>query len=349
MTEQGYPPRQPDLPDPRGRHGRSRTSQQPRKTGWQVLDSFDDGSDSESDLPPWAVPGGIEPLRPARRPPRPARVPEQLGHGEPAEFDGPGEPGEFDGAGELGGPDQDGPGRTGRRPRRSRVAAARRRRSKRRLVTWGGTAIVIAALVAGGILVTRSKAPTSPFVTTLQKGEFQSVPDACKVLGTADLHRVLNGTPKSIQPYNDQAQSRCTYTVDAKPIFRVLIITVQAYQPSLTVSGNGSATANAKYNFAEQRRLLIKPSKHTPEPPATVTAVGGLGSEAFSAVQVFRSGSVTDLVTVLARYGNVLITASLEGQASGGFGPVRIAGLRSGALTVTGIVFAKVKTEPTVG
>ena len=359
MTEQGYPPRQPDNP---GRSGRSRTSQEPRKTGWQVLDSFDDASDAESNLPPWAVPGGIEPLRPARRPPRSARsarVPERPRYGEAAEFDQSGEfvdesgeldeSGEFGRPGEFGGPDQGRPGRPGRKPRRSRVAAARRRRSKRRLVTWGGTAIVIAALVAGGILLTRSPAPKSRFVMTLQKGELLSVPDACKVIGAADLRRLLHGAPRSIQPYKGQAQSQCIYTVDAQPTFRVLNILVQAYRASLTVSGNGSATTNAKYNFWQQRSLLITPPKHTPQPPATVTAVGGLGSQALSAVQVFRTDSVTDLVTVLVRYRNVLITASLQGQTSGGFGPVTISELRSGALAVARTVFARVKTEPAVG
>jgi hypothetical protein len=215
-------------------------------------------------------------------------------------------------------------------------------------VTWGGTAIVIAALVAGGLWLTSSPAPKSPFVTTLQQGEYRQVPDACKVIAPADLHRLLNGTPKSIQLYKEPTQSACTFQVDAKPTFRVLNITVLAYQASLTASGNGSATANARYNFAAQDNLLQKPEKRSAQPPATITPVSGLGSEALSAVQVFRTGQVSDRVTVLLRYRNVLITASLQAQETGGFGPVTVAELRSGALTVARTVFAAVRAEQTV-
>ncbi|HUZ53082.1 MAG TPA: hypothetical protein VMU94_11215 [Streptosporangiaceae bacterium] len=328
MTEQGYPPRQPDYP---GR-GRDRTSQEPRRTGWQMIDAFDDGPDTDSDLPPWAVPGGIEPLRPARRP---HRAP------EPGQFDEPGPP--------PAEPDQDGPPSITRRPRRSRAAVTRRRKSKRRLVTWGGTAIVLLILVGVGFVLFQSPAPKSRYVTTLQKGEFKAVPDACKVVGATALRQIMSGTPTSTQPQQGSALSQCAFTVDAKPTFRVLQIKVQAYDASLTVPvGDGSATVDAKYTFAERRRLLAHPLKRTPQPPATITAVSGLGDEAVSAVQVFHTKSVIDLVTVLARYRNVLITVSFQGQASGGFGPVTVSELRSGALTAARAALTQVKGEPTV-
>lgn len=301
-----------------------------------MLDAFDRGEDAESDLPPWAVPGGIEPLRPARKPLRP---PERALPERPAEVE---EPGEAAGSG------QDRPARLGRRPGRGRAAAARRRRSKRRLMTWGGTAIVIAALVVGGRWLTMSPAPKSPFITTLQTGEYRQVPDACKVIAPADLHRLLNGTPKSIQPYKEPTQSACTFQVDAQPTFRVLNITVLAYRASLTASGNGSATANAEYNFALKRTFLQKPGKHSAQPPATITPVSGLGSEALSAVQIFRTGQVSDRVTILVKYRNVLITASLQAQETGGFGPVTVGELRSGALAAARTVFKAVRAEQTV-
>src|SRR5215470_5985947 len=50
LTEQGYPRTQPDYP---GRRGRSEIPQEPRRSGWQVLDAFDAGGDSEADPPPW--------------------------------------------------------------------------------------------------------------------------------------------------------------------------------------------------------------------------------------------------------------------------------------------------------
>ncbi len=327
MTDQGYPPRQPEYP---GR-GRSRTSQEPRRTGWQVIDAFDDGADTDSDLPPWAVPGGIEPLRPARRPPRAP---------EPGQLDEPGPPAE---------PEPEEPPRIARRQRRSRAAATRRRKSKRRLVTWGGTAIVILILVGLGFILFQSPAPKSPYVTALQKGEFKAVPDACKIVGATALHQIMGETPKVTQPQNDAALSQCVFTVDAQPTFRVLQLNVQAYNASLTVPvGDGSATANAKYTIAAQRRLLAHPSKHTPAPAATITPVSGLGDEAFSAVQVFHTKSVVELVTVLARYRNVLVEAIFQGQASGGFGPVTVSELRSGALAAARTAVTQVKSEPTV-
>jgi hypothetical protein len=308
-----------------------------------VLDAFDSDPDTDSDLPPWAVPGGIEPLRPARRPPR---------RPETGELDGPADLGGPDESSEPGqGPDQDAdrPARLGRRAGRSRAAAARRRRSKRRLVTWGGAAIVVVLLVAGGLWATRSPAPKSHFVTTLQKGEYFSVPNACTVISPDALHRLLAGTPKRIQPYDDPGQSACTFQVDKQPTFRVLTLQVEAYTASLTALGNGSATANAQYNFAQKRNSLQRPSKKAPLPPATITPVSGLGSEALSAVQVVRTGQVTDLVTVLVRYRNVLISASMQAQSTGGFGPVTIGELRSGAMTVARTVFAAVKAERTFG
>jgi hypothetical protein len=248
----------------------------------------------------------------------------------------------------------DRPERIGGRPGRSRAAAARRRRSKRRLVTWGSAAIIVVVIAGGVLFLTRSPAHKSRFVTSLQRGEFRGVPDACKILGAAALQQLMSGTPKQIQPQQSPTQSECTYTVDAKPTFRVVNIDLQAMQANLVAVGNGSATADARYAFAQKRNQLAKPPKHTPQPPATITDVPGLGDQAFSAVQAFRvkaagaAKATTDLVTVVARYRNVLITVSFEGQNGGGFGPVSVVGLRSGALNVAGAALARVKAEPTV-
>src|SRR5215472_10864804 len=64
VSEQGYPPRQPDHPS---RGGRTRSPQDSRSSGWQALGAFEPPADYESDAPPWAIPGGIEPMRPTRR------------------------------------------------------------------------------------------------------------------------------------------------------------------------------------------------------------------------------------------------------------------------------------------
>jgi len=329
VTEPGYPPRQPDHS---GRSGRSRTPQEPRRTGWQMLDAFEPIAEPEADLPPWAGPTGIEPLRPARRT---ARPPLDEPAPEPAVTEEP---------------DQDGASRGGRSVR-SRSAAGRRRRSKRRLL-YAGTVVLVVAVIAGAVYYLGRPAPRpgSDIVTTLQGGEYRTVPNACRVLPAAAISQYLSGTAKSIQPYDQLDQSQCTYTVDVKPTFRLLNLTVQAYQPYPgLIPGNGSATANAIYNFAQQQQQLAKPPKHTPQPPATIVSVSGLGNEALSAVQIFQTGSVTDRVTVLVRYRNVLITAYLEGQVSGGFGPVPISSLQAGALGAARAMLAKVKAVPAAG
>lgn len=310
-----------------------------------MLDAFDDGDQGGSDSPPWAVPGGIEPQRPARRPARGDSPRSGPGAGPGA---GPRQVVTADRENE---PEPGLPPRRAGRPGRSRAAQARRRRSKRRLVTLGGTVLLIVVLVLGGWYVfARSPAPKSPYVTTLQKGEIQHVPNACKVIGATALHQYLAGTPAMVQPYNDPGQSQCSYTVDAKPTFRELNIKVQAYSPSLTVPvGNGSATSSATYTFAQQRQALAKPPKNTPEPPATISSVSGLGDQALAAVQVFKVSTVTEQVTVLIRYRNVLVTVYMEGQASGGFGPLSVGTLRSGAMAVARAVLAAVKQEPAVG
>jgi hypothetical protein len=301
-----------------------------------VLDAFDQSADYDPDLPPWAVPGGFEPVRAPRKPPG-APDHDRLGHSA-----------EYAKTGHSPLTDQPVQARPGRKAGRSRAAAARRRRSKRRLVTWGGGAIVIVVLVGAGLWLTRSSAPKSQFVITFQKGEFRTVPDACKLIGATELRALLGGVPGSVQPYKG-TQSQCTYTVDKKPTFRVLSLTLQAFPASLTAPGNGSATANARFSFDLKRNSLAKPPNKKPLPPAIITTVPGLGSEALSAVQILHTGQLTDWVTVLVRYRNVVITASLMGDASGGFGPVTVGQLQTGALGVARIAFAAVKAQPTVG
>lgn len=319
MTEQGYPPpRQP---------GRARAPQESRNNGWQMLGAFDSGSDVESDVPPWAIPGGIEPVRPTRRPTSTVEA-------EPVV-----EP-ELEPEPEVG----------GRRPGRSRAAATRRRRSRRRLTTWGSV-LVVAGLVAVAVyyLNQPGTAPRS-YVTTLQKGEFSSVPDACKVVAPASLSTYLNGTAStSVQTSNAAVKSACTFTVDHRPTFRVLDISVEAYTPSLIAPGDGSATSYAKYIFGQTKQVYAKPPKQSQQPAAVISPLGGLGSQAFSAVQVYRINSKTDRVTVLARVHNVVVTVSLWANAGSGFGPVSISQLQAAALGAARTTVAAVSAQHAVG
>jgi hypothetical protein len=235
-----------------------------------------------------------------------------------------------------------------RRPGRTRAAAARRRRSKRRLLTWGGVAALIVVLVGGGLYLTRSHPKGSPYVSTLQKGEFRGVPAACKVLSAATLHQVMAGTPLVEPVAGVQGQSECTYTVDVKPAFRILQIQEQAYQPSLaTPTGDGSATANAVWNFGWTKNQLARPPKHAAWSAARFSPVSGLGAQAATAFQTSRGPVATDRFTVLVRYRNVLIQVWAQAQESGGFGPVPVADLRSAAMTAAKGALAAVEHQPT--
>ncbi len=340
MTEQGYPPRRPDQPrrpahpvhpDRGGRPGRPRLSQGSRASGWQKLDALEPGPEPESDLPPWAIPGGVEAMRPARRPTRTIDP-------EFAARDVIGEE-----------PQAPRPARTARRPGRSRAAATRRRRSRRRLVLWGSLAAA-AVVIAGFVYYIAQPTPQpKPYVTALLKGEFRQVPNACRIVPGSALSRFLGGKPsKSVQTFSDVAKSECTYQVDLKPTFRVLDITVQAYTPSLIAPGNGSATSYAIYTFAQTRQVLARPPKHTQQPPAAITPINGLGSQALTATQVYRLGPTNDRATVLVRYRNVLITASLWATVGRGFGPVSITALQADAQAAARAVLTAVEAQPAV-
>jgi hypothetical protein len=330
VTDQGHPPREPDYPgqggepDYQGQGGRSRAPQQVSRGGWQVLDAFAAGTEHDAEPPPWATPDRGDPAR---------RPPDGQGHAE-------------DASREAAAPGGGGP-RRGRR-----AAASRRRRSRRRLVAWGAlTIVLVIAIGAVYYFAGRPAAqPGSATVSTLQSGEYRQVPDACRMLSGSLLRTDLNGTPASIQPYDDLDQSQCTYTVDNKPTFRVLNLMMQAYQPFPgLIPGNGGATANAIYNFGQLRQQLARPPKHTPQPAAQISPVGGLGDSAFSAAQAFHAaGFLTDRVTVVVRYRNVLISAYFQAQENGGFSPVPSGQLSAGALAAAREMLAKVKSTPSV-
>lgn len=340
MTEQGYPPRQPGhsgYPGHQGhpgRPGRPRPTQEPRHNGWQMLDAFEPAPDLDSDLPPWAIPGGIEPMKPARRPVRTVQA-------------DPVEPPEIVAAEPRAVRPRDG---DSRRPGRGRAAATRRRRSRRRLVTWGSVAAVAAIVAVAVHYLTQPSAPADPYVTALQKGEFSNVPNACKIISPSALSTYLNGRPsKTVQTFAAATKSECTFEVDAKPVFRELDITDEAYTPSLIAPGNGSATSYARYTFAQTRQELATPPKNSAQPPATIKPLSGLGSEALSAVQLYRQPSKIDRITVLVRVHNVLITVYLWASVGRGFSPVSIPRLQAYAEAAARTSAAAVTRRSAVG
>jgi hypothetical protein len=83
-------------------------------------------------------------------------------------------------------------------------------------------------------------------------------------------------------------------------------------------------------------RQTEHPPKDSPDPRAAVTPLPGFGDEAFSSLQVFREGgAVTDVATVIVRYHNVIVTATVNGLEQsnrGNYGPVSKSELSAAAL-----------------
>jgi hypothetical protein len=290
---------------------------------WPQDDPFT-AADDEADLPPWA---GLT-IRPVRAADPRTRAP----RAEPAEA----APDEAD---------ADGPRRR-RGLGRGRAAAARLRKSRRRVYVLCGTAVVLAVAVAAFLAVRAlpKHHPKPTFITSLQPGEFATVPGACNSVSAPLLASYLPGQVTKVNPAGTSASySQCSFTVDRKPAFRVLEVTAQAYQPSAVAAGNGSATDNAVDSFVIAEQTLRAPGKKSAVPPGQVTRITGLGTEAFRGVQVIHTSSaVNDLVTVMARQRNLVVTVTLQAQASGsGYGPVDTGSIEAGALAIARAVLTQ--------
>jgi hypothetical protein len=315
--------------------------QRPRDA-WQQLDPFGPGPDTDTDLPPWAGPG-VTPVRPTGTLRRQTTQPRHDDIHDSAPVDDV----DLDGA-QPGVPAE---GEIRSRRRRGRAAATRLRKSRRRVYRWGGVAIVICVVAAGIVAIVTHHTPKPvPYVTSLQHGEFTSVPNACGSVSTSVLNQFLPGSGRtSTSTISSTTNSQCTFTVDSKPNFLVLEVQAQSYQPFAAAGSDGSATGNAQDNFLLVQQGLAHPPKKSPLPPAQITKVTGLGQHAFVAFQnAHVSGIATDIVTVVIRERNVVITASLSGQESGhGFGPVPVSTLEAGAKAAAQGILAKVMTQPT--
>ena len=212
---------------------------------------------------------------------------------------------------------QSAPARPGRR------AATRARKGRRRLLAVGGAGVVVLAVLALWATNTwpfgSSKAAPadSGLVTTFQKGEFRAVPNACSAISSTLLGQYLPGKVNRVsQSAGSATQSQCTWTLDAKPNFRVLTVSSQAYAPSLLATGNGSATFSAIDAYGQLMQGLQNPPKKSKLPKAQMGSAVGLGSAAFTALQVFHVGAVTDEVTVVVRDRNVLIDVTMQGRST---------------------------------
>ena len=325
---QGLPPRRSARAAGGREHAGARGRRRPER-GRPRLGAFDDDVDRE--LPPWAGPG-IQPSAPAAER-RPTRLDEARSPDVAWRQDG----------------DAEWPPAARADARRSRRAAAQARKHRRRLLAAAGL------IVVAGVVVTlwaakawpfggqAPRAAGAPLVTTFQPGEFHAVPDACDAVPAALVQQYLPGKVAQVsQSLGSATQSQCTWTLDARPDFRVLTVSSQAYTPSLLATGDGSATFSAIDAYGQARRALQDPPKSSRAPRAQIGAAAGLGTDAFTALQVFHvGGDTTAEVTVVARDRNVLTDITMQGQEhGGGFSPVPVATLRAAALAAAREVLA---------
>jgi len=222
---------------------------------------------------------------------------------------------------------------------RARRAAARRRR--RWLIMAAGL-VVLAGGVTAAVVVPGGSAPApvvpGGLITTFQPGELQTVPNACGTVPAPTVQQYLPGQAKQASPLpvGGTAESACNWTIDRAPVYRLLELNLLAYAPSGLASGDGSATQAAIDAYSQSLQSLQDPPKNSADPPAAVTPVNGLGNQAFSATQVFRrGGAVFDVTTVVVRYHNVIVRATLNGlehSNRGTYGPVSMPQLSAAAL-----------------
>jgi hypothetical protein len=343
VAQQGSPPgrlRRRTEEDGRGGAGRARRAGRPAASqlpGWQ-RDAFG-ADDTDADLPSWAEPSSY-PARPggARRRPDPYVGETQLGS---------------DGAGATDGAAAQPVGGRSLTRRQGRAAATRLRKSRRRVYRWSAIAVVVCVIGAvTAVLATSSSPKPQLFVTSLQPGEFKSVPSACGSVSAAVLTQYLPDQPGSKRTTSNQLsdtmQSECSFSIDAKPVFRLLEVSTQAYQPFAAASGDGSASANAKDSLAVVKATLTDPAKNSVLSRARITPLAGLGQQAFAGYQQETAGSiVSDVVTVVVLERNVLIQVELNAQRSPGFSSTPVATLQAGATAAARDVLAKVLTQPT--
>jgi hypothetical protein len=325
VAQQGPPPRRSTRLSTRGRRGGldgpGSADRRNSRSGRDSRPRSDPYYDDDEDLPPWAGPSiyPAGPGRAERRPPRPDETGPQ-------------------------------PGAVGRL--RGRAAATRARRSRRRIYGICGVAVL---LIIVGLAVTKhlpflgnsaGASAQTDLVTTFQPGDVRSVPSACDAVSTSTLAQYLPGKRTRAIIQSLRMQSQCTWTLDARPVYRVLEITTQAFGPNLLATGNGSATFSAIDAYDTQLQAMQHPPKAAHRPKAQLGSPKGLGNAAFSALQVWRNaGNKTDFVTVVARARNVVITVTLQGLASsarGGYGPVSVTALQAGALAVAHEAIAQI-------
>jgi hypothetical protein len=233
---------------------------------------------------------------------------------------------------------------------RQRLGAARAKRARRTKLLW---AVAVVAVIAAGVvfiprLLPHHKQAALPgsLVTTFLPGELKTVPSACSAVPASVLSSYLPGHRHIVVPQsvNGRSESLCDWSVDTPPVYRLLEVTVQAFSPSGLASGSGSATFAAMDAYQQALLNKTKLAKGSHQAPAEVRRLTGLGTSAFSALQVpTAGGDTTDLVTVVTRDRNVLVTVVFDGLAHsqrGRYGPVSVPQLQAGAKAAARAVLA---------
>ena len=206
--------------------------------------------------------------------------------------------------------------------------------------------VVIVVLIVPGRSTPATVTPGS-LITTFLPGEVQKVPDACPSVPAATVDGYLSGRPKVATPpsLDGPLGSQCDWTLDVRPVYRLLQLDIQAYTPNGLASGDGSATFAAIDGYAEAMQQKQDPAPVTGAPRAQVTVLPKLGTAAFTATQVYAvGGAVTDVATTVIRYRNVLITVVLNGldrSNNGGYGPVAMPQLSAASLAIAQSAYAK--------
>ncbi len=240
--------------------------------------------------------------------------------------------------------------RQGQRRSRSRGRGRGRRRPPLFWAVPAAVVLVIVVVIVVLIVPGRSTPATvtpGSLITTFLPGEIQKVPDACSSVPAVTVDSYLSGRPRSAAPppLDGQLGSQCDWTLDVRPVYRLLQLDIQAYTPNGLASGDGSATFAAIDGYAEAMQQKQDPAPATGAPRGQVTVVPKLGTAAFTATQVYVvGGAITDVAMTVIRYRNVLITVVLNGldrSNNGGYGPVSMPPLSAASLAIAKAAYAR--------
>ncbi len=164
-------------------------------------------------------------------------------------------------------------------------------------------------------------------------GEIKQVPAACTAITGAVLDQYLPGSSKAAaaQPLEGKAASQCSWTLDQPQTYRFMELEVEAYGPSGLASGDGSATQAAQDAFAGVKEAKQFPSSEVPGPEGGRDRCSRAGPGRIRGTSAVHARRTLDMITLVARYRNVLVTVIFEARTGGNFGADPVSLLTAGA------------------